>query len=207
MKKPNNTKKLLALTFDDGPAETTEMIISSLMKNRAVATFFVNGACLRKFPHLTKMAFDCGFEIGNHTTTHKHLPKLKYQEVVEEISQTSSLIEEIIHINPKIMRPPYGEYNETVKEAAKYCGLPLINWSNDPKDWNDNKAETTRKKILENLQEDAIILCHDRILETAYLMLDFISELQGLGYQLVTVSHLFELKGIPLQAGEVYNCP
>jgi len=199
--------KYLALTFDDGPAETTQAIVEALRLNQARATFFVNGSCLKKYPHITKMAFDSNCEIGNHTTDHLHLPELSYEEVIREIETTKELIKEIIGEYPRLMRPPFGEYNEMTCRAAKDCGLPLINWSIDPCDWDSDDAQTTRKRILENLHDNAIILCHDRMKSTSELMMTFVKELKVKGYELVTVSELFRINNEIPEAGRVYLQP
>ena len=202
-----NENKLLALTFDDGPAETTIAIIRALQRNEASATFFVNGCCLKKYPEITKMAAGNGCEIANHTTNHLHLPELTYEEVVKEIETTNDLIEEITGSKPSIMRPPFGEYDGMVRQAAKDCNLALVNWSIDPYDWESDEATTTRQRILEELKENSVILCHDRMVSTSELMITFIAELYDKGYMLVTVTELFRRRKIKMMPGVMYLSP
>jgi len=200
----NIDKRLIALTFDDGPAETTKAIVDTLKKHNAKATFFVNGSCLIKYPLLTKYAFDIGCQIGNHTENHKNLTELSYQQIIEEINSTTVKIKAITGINPIIMRPPFGYYNDNVKKAAQVCKLPLINWNIDPNDWYSDEASTTRKRILAELDDGTVILCHDRMVSTSELMVDFIRELIENEYMLVTVSELFRIKKKHLESGVVY---
>lgn len=202
-----NNSGLIALTFDDGPAMTTLPIIEALETNRAAATFFVNGIHLTKYPEIAAYAARAGCEIGNHTTSHLHLPELGYEEIVTQTEGTSELIVSVTGKAPAFMRPPYGEYNEAVKRAARSCGLTLINWSIDPVDWDTDDPVVTRERILNELKDGAVVLCHDRMPCEAELMPRLIPELLGYGYKLVTVSRLFEAKGVRPAPGELYLNP
>jgi len=203
----NNTNKMIALTFDDGPAPTTIPIIEALSAGDSAATFFANGMHLEKYPDIALYAADIGCEIGNHTSDHRHLPELDYDEIVSQIESTTQLIRSITGQQPTLMRPPFGEYNETVKRAAKDCGLALVNWSIDPNDWDTDDADVTRQRILNEIKDCSVVLCHDRMPSNAVLMPRFIPELKELGYALVTVSQLFAARGIQLMPGTLYLSP
>ncbi|MCL1810500.1 MAG: polysaccharide deacetylase family protein [Clostridiales bacterium] len=202
-----DVSKLVALTFDDGPAVTTLPIIEALESFGAAATFFVNGMHLIKYPETAARASRAGFEIGNHTNWHLHLAEQGYDEILAQITATTELIVSITGKEPTIMRPPYGEYSDAVKLAARNCGLALVNWSIDPMDWDTDDAAVTRERILSELKDGAVVLCHDRMQCEAELMPFFIPELQKLGYKLVTVSELFEAKGVKLEPGVLYLSP
>jgi len=200
----SETKKLIALTFDDGPALATDKIVEALAVNQAKATFFVIGQCLALYPRFTRRAVEIGCEIGNHTIKHNDLTKMSFNEIVEELAATSQLIKQF-GTHTMIMRPPFGAYNETVKKAAKHCGLALINWSLDTGDWASNDAALTRSRILNEIKDGDIVLCHDRMPSTGELMTSFVEELISLDYQPVTVTQLFKAKGIQLQTGCLYR--
>ena len=203
----NNTSKLIALTFDDGPAPTTLPIIQTLEANNSVATFFANGVHLERYPEITAYASQIGCEIGNHTSDHRHLPELSYDEIVKQLEATTDLILPITSLRPTLMRPPFGEYNEDVKQACKACDLALINWSIDPKDWDHDNPDITRERVLNELEDGSIVLFHDRLPGTSALMSRFIPELIELGYKLVTVSQLFEARGLAPNPGTLYLGP
>src|SRR5690242_8612478 len=60
----------IALTFDDGPSESTPEILDVLERYRARATFFQIGLNVRRLPDVARQVFAGGHEIGNHSYTH-----------------------------------------------------------------------------------------------------------------------------------------
>ena len=86
------------LTIDDGPdPDTTPQVLALLEKYGARATFFLIGAKAAKYPALTRMIFDAGHTIGNHTQTHPQFsfwrlgPKALAREIDEFEGTISSL--------------------------------------------------------------------------------------------------------------------
>ena len=53
----------------------------------------------------------------------------------------SDKVEKLTGVRPTLFRPPYGDYNNTVLEAAKACGYTSVQWSVDSLDWKDYGAE------------------------------------------------------------------
>lgn len=72
-RKIDKNKKMVALTYDDGPSIYTPRVLTTLKKNDAVATFFVVGNRVPTYSDTVKKAYDMGCEIGNHTYEHKSL--------------------------------------------------------------------------------------------------------------------------------------
>ena len=66
-------KKLLALTFDDGPhPKETYEVLDILKKHNVKATFFVLGTNAKKYPELVKREYEEGHYIANHGYSHKY---------------------------------------------------------------------------------------------------------------------------------------
>src|SRR5579864_5577790 len=63
-------RRALALTFDDGPSESTPRILDLLAQYRAPATFFQIGANVGRLPAVARAVREAGHEIGNHSQTH-----------------------------------------------------------------------------------------------------------------------------------------
>lgn len=195
---------MIALTFDDGPTEHTARILNALEKNNAVATFFVLGRLVEKDKATVERAFKMGNEILPHTWNHPHLPELSPEEITEEINSTRDIIISVTGECAPMYRPPYGEFNDTVKEVSANLGFSLINWSIDPLDWDNEDADIIFNHVMENLHNNAIVLSHDAYDTTAQAYERIIPELQK-NYQLVTLSELVKNTGTTLKLGTVYD--
>src|SRR5579864_5119082 len=68
-----STRRSIALTFDDGPSESSPDLLDILNRHRAIATFFQCGANVRRLPQVAREVAAAGHEIGNHSDTHPYL--------------------------------------------------------------------------------------------------------------------------------------
>lgn len=196
-------KPMVALTFDDGPfAQTTGSILDTLKQHDAVATFFVLGNRVPDNEAILIRMITEGNEIGNHSLSHKQLTTLSQEELEEQIERTQKAVKLVTGIEPVIMRPTYGSYNDEIRENID---MPMILWSLDTRDWESRDASCVSKKVLENVQDGDIILMHDIYMSTAEAVKTIVPELKSRGYQLVTISELYEAKGVALEAGKIYR--
>ena len=194
-------KKMIALTFDDGPGPYTTTIVNCLKKYDARATFFVVGVQVGKYPDALKAAYDSGCEIGNHSYSHPILTRLNYAGIRTELIKTDEKVKNITGQSTIIMRPPGGAVNSTVKMAV---GKPIIQWSIDTLDWKTRSKAQTVKTVMSQVEDGDIILMHDIHKPTMEAALELIPRLKKEGYQLVTVSELAEYRGYTLQNGNAY---
>ena len=79
-----NNKKLIALTFDDGPSKYTETLVDEMKKRNVPVTFFILGENASKRMDTLKFQIDAGNEIGIHSYTHKLFTKLTSGPVMLE---------------------------------------------------------------------------------------------------------------------------
>lgn len=203
---PDPDKPMVALTFDDGPGAATEKILDLLEEHGGKATFFVVGYLLNGNEEILQRVVAQGSELASHTWEHQSLSKMTALEIQNDFQRVSDSIFEIAGVRPAYIRPPYGECSSEVKAAAAGCGAPLLLWSVDPYDWQSRNADTTYERIMQDVKDGSIILCHDSHQATGEAMERVIPELLGQGYQLVTVSELFTSAGKDLRSGETYFC-
>lgn len=194
-------KPMVALTFDDGPSQYTERILDCLEEYDAKATFFVVGERVDEYADILKRTYEMGNEIGNHSYSHKILTKLDRDGISSQIEKTNRAIYDILGVNPTLMRPPGGGYNNKVKKAVDF---PLILWSIDTLDWKTQNASSTVKAVFKDVKDGDIILMHDLYKASATAAEQIIPRLIEDGYQLVTVSELAQYRG-GLENGMVYG--
>ncbi len=198
-------QKYVALTFDDGPyGEITNRILDVVEQYSDYGvhvTFFALGSQVAKFPDTVRRAYNLGCEIANHTYDHKNLTKITESERKSQVEDTADLIESITGEKPRLVRPPYGAKNDEVRASVKY---PLILWSIDTEDWKTRDTASTVAAAIEAIDGD-IVLMHDVREDTAAAAEQIIPALLEKGFKLVTVSEMFEAKGITLENGTTYR--
>jgi len=186
-------KKLVALTFDDGPHSTyTVRLLDFLREQDVPVTFFMLGCNAVGVPDIPRRAAAEGHQVGSHTYNHKDLTKLSAVRLSEEIESCAALLEELTGQRPTVMRPPYGAQNAQVRAAA---GTPVILWQIDPKDWSTRNADKTYQHVMEYVQDGDIVLMHDCYAETIEAAKRIIPALKAQGYTFVTVDQLLAARG------------
>ena len=101
-KKINNSDKLIALTFDDGPNYNTGKVLDVLAKYNVKATFFVLGSKAKDNKKILKRAYDSGMEIGNHTFNHIR----GFEYLSKNYLANTDKANEYLHTD--LFRPPHG---------------------------------------------------------------------------------------------------
>lgn len=199
----DSDKPMIALTFDDGPNKSTTVPILDILKEyNGVGTFFILGNRVAGNENLLKRMVSDGNEIGNHSFNHKQLTVISSSEVKSQIDKTQEAVLQVIGSAPKVMRPTYGSYNSKLRSQID---MPMILWSIDTLDWKSKDANLVANHVLDNVKDGDIILMHDIYKSTADAVKILVPELISRGYQLVTVSELYELKGEALQVGNIYS--
>lgn len=185
----DTNEKVVLLTIDDAPDKYAVEMAKTLKKLDVPAIFFVNGHFLEgeeKQNELKEIA-NMGFEIGNHTYSHKSLPELSESEQIEEIQSVNKQVEETIGKKPDFFRAPFGENTDATKQFIKEEDMHLMNWTYGY-DWNpEYQTEAAVKDIMINapeLNDGANLLMHDREWTNAALE-DIVRGLKEKGYDFV----------------------
>lgn len=194
-------KKLVALTFDDGPAAATTRLLEILERKQVRATFFVVGSRARNNPELLRREA-ANHEVGSHTMWHTQLTTLNAGAVKADAAEAQKVFREILGREFELMRPPYGSTNGTVRSAT---GEAMILWSIDPQDWLYRDAKTVRRNVVEAAFDGAVILLHDIHASTVEAVPGIIEDLWARGYEFVTISELAEIRGVELKGGVLYG--
>jgi peptidoglycan/xylan/chitin deacetylase (PgdA/CDA1 family) len=122
-------EKKIALSFDAAwGADDTDTLISVLQKYGAVATFFVVGEWVDKYPDEVKKLSDAGHDVMNHSATHPYMTSLSSDKMKEQLSVCNDKIEAITGKKPTLFRCPYGDYNNSVIDTVQSVGMYTIQW-------------------------------------------------------------------------------
>ncbi|WP_329532789.1 polysaccharide deacetylase family protein [Streptomyces sp. NBC_01450] len=114
--------KVVFLTIDDG-SEKDPAFLRMMSDLKIPYTAFLSNYLIKDdYGYFRKMR-DQGVTLNNHTLTHPYLPGLSYEEQRHEICGMQDIMEKRFGKRPKVLRPPYGNYNQDTLRAAKSCGI------------------------------------------------------------------------------------
>ena len=198
----NTNKKLVAITFDDGPGPYTNKLLDILNANKAHATFFMLGNNLEKYRSVVLNVYNSGNEIGYHSYAHTNFKRQDIATIKSELDQSNAILKNITGTTFSLIRPPYGSINNEIKEAID---ASFILWSVDTEDWRHKDSEYLLNYVLENIYAGAIILFHDIHATSVDAMTKILPYLYVEGYQVVTVSDLAKNYNVTLEPHKVYR--
>ena len=192
-------KKVVALTFDDGPdGNTTPQALDILAKYKIKATFFVQGKNIAGNEAILKRMQAEGHEVGNHSWNHPVLTQLSLEDAKKQITDTEDAIKNVLGKSSKLMRPPYGAISDDIRNSLD---LSFILWDVDSLDWKSKNEASIFTEIQHQTSDGAIILLHDIHQPSVNSLPKVIEYLQEQGYSFVTVSELLNTR---LKPHEIY---
>jgi peptidoglycan/xylan/chitin deacetylase (PgdA/CDA1 family) len=153
-------RRTVALTFDDGPSESTPRILDLLARYGVPATFFQCGANVRRLPDVARAVREAGHVIGNHSFTHP-LFSLRAQRFIEwELRLTQDTIEEHTGVRPLWFRAPYGVRWFGIGTVQRRLKLTGVMWTVIGYDWK-LKADAVVRRVAGGVSNGAILCLHD----------------------------------------------
>lgn len=189
-------KPMVALTYDDGPfPKVSNRILNCLSKHDSVATFFMLGQNVKRYPKVVQRKAQLGMELGSHTWSHPNLLELKKKDIKAEINKTNNALINACGQSASVFRPPYGNIDDKI---LKIVDMPAVLWSVDTLDWKSRKAKSVVNVVKKIEKEDGldgrVILMHSLYPSTAKATEMLVPWLKKKGYQLVTVSELLQYR-------------
>ncbi len=164
-------RRLVTLTFDDGPfPETTPSVLRILARKKLHASFFVLGRYLegedaraKASREVLKQIAAAGHLIGNHTEDHALLTSVSHTQVLEQIDQGSAAIERVTGKRPILFRPPFGKLDDFGQTAVRERGLDLLLWSVEKQDMQRVDSHEVFRELVGQIEykEGGIVLLHD----------------------------------------------
>lgn len=178
----------VALTFDDGPHPIyTPKLLEGLKERDVAATFFVTGANASLYPELIEQMKEDGHVVGNHTFHHVQLSTVGEEIFLRELQETNRVLEGILEEEIVYVRPPFGDWEKSLEQEIDM--LPVL-WDIDPLDWCTGNAGQIVKKVIDDVEDHAIILLHDEYAASVEATFEIIDRLRNKGYEFVTVDQI-----------------
>ena len=182
------TKKVLYLTFDDGPDPiSTPWLLDILDKYCVKALFFCNGRAAEKYSGLMDKIRNRDHLIGNHGYCHLNGWLTESDQYINDVARASG------YTSDKIFRPPFGRlsFNQKKRLIKSY---KIVFWDIMPYDFDNSFGGKNSLRILKNkIRPGSIIVLHDTASSSANIIIDeFLTFAIASGYR-------FELiPGLPL---------
>ncbi len=177
----STSKKVLYLTFDDGPTpEITQWVLKTLKQFDAKATFFCIGNNIQKHPDIFQNILIGGHRIGNHSQTHVKGWRTSVANYLSDIEKAQLFIDseleksavEIQELNkPRLFRPPYGQIKPNQGKALKKMGYTVVTWSVLSFDWESKTLpDACFQNVASTSKAGSIIVFHDSLKASKNLM-------------------------------------
>ncbi len=153
-------RKAIAITFDDGPSESTPMLLDILREYGAAATFFQCGANLRRLPDIARQVHAAGHEIGNHSDTHPLCCFRGPAFILEDFARAQQTFRDTLGVSPKLMRAPFGVRWFGYRGMQKQLGLLGVMWTVIGLDWKLSPSAIS-DRVLAAASDGSIVCLHD----------------------------------------------
>ena len=192
-------QKVVALTFDDGPAPEVRPLLDTLDAKNVKATFFLIGAQIVEDPADARRIVEAGHQVGNHSWSHARMVLKTPSFYAREIEDTDREIRKIGYRGEIDFRAPYGK---------KLIGLPWylaqhhrrdIMWDVEPESFSDVEDHTDRiiAYVLEHTRPGSIIILHPQYRNRAATRAavgPIIDGLRARGFRFLTIEQLLSLR-------------
>ncbi len=190
------TRRVVALTFDDGPhPDRTPKVLDVLALHGVKAAFFVTGDRAEAHPDLVRRIVAEGHLVGNHTYGHPgNFPWLSKERMKDEIDRCDSAVEEITGARPTLFRPPFGVTDPALARAVRRAGHAVAGWDVRSLDTVESRS---RGKVFERVRRrvrpGSVVLLHDDRPESDTLLEMILNHLEQNDYKVERFDKLFGL--------------
>ncbi len=187
--------RVVALTFDDGPAANTDSILHILRRYNVPATFFLTGSEVAADMDATRRIVREGHTVGDHTFSHQRMLFKTQRFISSEITTTDSLLRACGYQKTIYFRPPYCKKLFGLPWYLSRTGRVTVTWDVEP-DSKHSDPTSILSDVQASVRPGSIILLHamypNRSASLAALP-GIIEWLQASGYTLVPLDQLLYL--------------
>ncbi len=188
----------VALTFDLSWGEIMPPKVLAVLKEYQVkCTFFLSGPWATSHPDVVAEIVRDGHEVGSHGYRHVNMSTLTAEAIKDNISRAHEAIRTASGQEPKLLRPPNGDYNDLVIQTAEGLGYKVVDWGVDSHDWMNPGVSYIVKRVLDRVQGGDVVLMHasDTCKQTDQALPGILEGLAAKGLKVVTVGELASASG------------
>jgi len=189
-------EKVVALTFDDGPGDFTQLILDVLKKHEVKATFYVLGGNAKASPALIKKIMSEGHDLGNHTMYHDKMRGRSVEKMMQDIQSVDTILRKLGYEKEITFRSPFGITSDNLAIALQKLHKKNVLFTFLPQDWTPISAQKIYDNVMKELKPGLIITLHDggkRRQNTVQATEMLIKTLKSRGYRFITVSQLLKI--------------
>lgn len=192
----NTNTRQIAISFDDGPANSyTAEILQVLKANNIPAVFFCIGKNIPGNESLLKQINDEGHIIGNHSFSHHFWFDLfSTKKMMADVQMMNETAKKVIGKRPKLFRPPYGVTTPNMKAVMNQSGLTAIGWNIRSLDTVIKDEDKLLQKLNDQIKPGAVVLLHDTSKATLAVLPRFIEQAINKGYEFVRIDKLLNIE-------------
>jgi peptidoglycan/xylan/chitin deacetylase (PgdA/CDA1 family) len=189
-------KKIIAISFDDGPdPENSPRILQLLRHHNAEAAFFCIGNRIPGNETILTQADSEGHIIGNHTFSHHFWFDLfSFKKMASDIRSMDEAMYSVIGKRPKLFRPPYGVTNPNVKRAIVHGNYIPVGWSVRSMDTVIKDEKKLLEKMVRKIKPGAVFLFHDTSITTLSILPEFLTYVRSNGYEIMRLDKMLALQ-------------
>jgi peptidoglycan/xylan/chitin deacetylase (PgdA/CDA1 family) len=153
-------RRAIALTFDDGPSESTPAILEILARHSVGATFFQCGANVERLPEAARAVAQAGHEIGNHSYSHPLFCFRSSRFIEQDLRRAQHAIAERTGASPVWFRAHFGARWFGMARAQRRLALTGVMWTAIGYDWK-LKADAVVERLTASVSNGSILCLHD----------------------------------------------
>lgn len=188
-------KKEIAISFDDGPANSyTPEILKVLGDYQVETAFFCIGNRIAGNEQLLQQLLERGHIIGNHSYSHHFWFDLfSSKKMLADLKMMDRRVEAVTGLRPRLFRPPYGVTNPNLRKAIQQGNYIPVGWSVRSMDTVINDEKKLLAKVMRSIKPGAIILFHDTSKTTLDILPVFIRTVREQGYVICRLDKMLTL--------------
>jgi peptidoglycan/xylan/chitin deacetylase (PgdA/CDA1 family) len=131
-----------------------------------------------------------GNDIASHSMNHQKYPELTPDQVLADADAAAKLLFDKTGFDARIIRMPYGAFDDQSLAALEGEGYVPVKWSLDSKDWKGYDSAKIADTVLNAVKSGDIIMFQNNMAATPEALSAVILGLREQGFKIVTVADL-----------------